>query len=88
MSPPSIESSFFVGGEAGRQSDFKQSDGDLKFAERIGLRFFNKVDFDENQASLFSGKDVDDDYNNMVHQILVNITNVLILFGRVEMILL
>jgi len=70
LSPPSIESSFFVGDAAGRQSDFKQSDGDLKFAERIGLRFFNEVDFwMKNQVSLFSGgkdNNYDDDYNKMV----------------------
>ena len=55
-SQPSVEDSFFVGDAAGRRSDYKQRDSDLKFAERIGLRFYNETDFwMKNQVALYTG---------------------------------
>jgi DNA 3'-phosphatase len=62
---PSIEDSVFVGDAAGRPSDYRQSDGDLKFAERLGMKFFNEVDFWTNdKVSLYTGVKFKDDYEN------------------------
>ena len=60
-SPPATKDSFFVGDAAGRLSDYKQSDGDKQFAERVGLRFFNEVEFwMQGKVSAFTGaKDSD-----------------------------
>ncbi len=40
---PDLASSFFVGDAAGRDADF--SDSDLKFAQRVGLAFYNEAQY-------------------------------------------
>ena len=55
---PDLSLSFFVGDAAGRKGDF--SDSDKKFAEAVGVRFFNETEFFGQSRETCSSAKLDD----------------------------